>query len=205
VFGDLSETARQSTAAYNLGLTLARFEDPTTAEEACDRLEESLPWLRETDQAKQAEDALDLLAGAYLTLLRNGPDVARGDRICRRAFSALKDETGNDRAMQAVYHVGVWLLEHTQNHPDRLDLAGACFQRVMGNLQATEYAELRAAALANFATVLLHQEKGSRELNRVRARDSLNEALRILRSLPATPEREERIGLILMNYMRGGL
>jgi hypothetical protein len=66
-------------------------------------------------------------------------------------------------------------------------------------------AELRSAALANFATVLLLQERGSRELNRVRARDSLDEALRILRSLPATPEREERIGLILMNRIRSGL
>src|SRR5207302_8903962 len=46
---------------------------------------------------------------------------------------------------------------------------------------------------------------GSRDLNRVRARASLDEALRILRSLPATPEREERIGLILMNRVRSGL
>lgn len=202
VFKELGETPRQSTAAYNLGLTLARFEDPETAEEACDRLEESLPWLMETDQAEEAEDALNLLARAYMTLLRNGPDAARGDRICHRAFSAFKDQTGNDSAMQAVYHVGVWLLQHAENNPYRLDLAGAAFERALGTLQATEYAELRAAALANFATVLSLQKGGPWELNRVRARDSCDEALRILRSLPATPELEERIGLILMNRMR---
>jgi hypothetical protein len=108
-------------------------------------------------------------------------------------------------AVQAVYHAGVWLLQHAQNDADRLELAGTCFERAIGNLQTTEYAELRAAALANLATVLLLHERGSRELNRVRARDSLNEALRILRALPATPEREERIGLILMNRMHSGL
>jgi hypothetical protein len=100
---------------------------------------------------------------------------------------------------------GVWLLQHTQNHADRLDLAGACFERAIANLQAIEYAELRAAALANFASFLLLQERGTRELNRIRARDSFNEALRILRSLPVNPEREERIGLILMNRERSGL
>jgi hypothetical protein len=131
--------------------------------------------------------------------------LAEGDRICRRAFSALKDETDNDRAMQALYHTGVWLLQHVQNQSDRLELARSCLERAVGNLRAAEYAEIRAAALANLATVLLLQEQGSRELNRVRARDSLNEALRILRSLPATPEREERIGLILMNRVRSGL
>jgi hypothetical protein len=205
VFTDLGETARQLTAAYNLGLTLARFENPANSEEACDRLEESLPWLVETDRTEQAKDALDLLSQAYMTLLRSEPDVARGDRICRRAFSALKDQTGSNTAMQAVCHVGVWLLQHAENNPDRLDLAGDAFERVFGTLRTTEYAELRAGALANFATVLLLQKRGSRELNRVRARDSLDEALRILRSLPYTPEREERIGLILMNRVRSGI
>lgn len=75
----------------------------------------------------------------------------------------------------------------------------------MGAIHASEYAEVRAATLANFATVLLVQERGSRELNRVRARDCLEEALRILRSLPVTPEREEQIGLIVMNRVRCGL
>jgi tetratricopeptide (TPR) repeat protein len=201
VFGELSETALQSTAAYNLGITLAHFADSATAEEACDRLEESLPWLVETDQVEQAEEAIDLLASAYMTLLRNGPEVVQGDRICRRAFAALNNQTGNHSAIQAIYHVGVWLLQHAENKPDRLDLSGAAFERVFGTLQATEYAELRAAALANFATVLLLQKRGSRELNSVRARDSFDEALRILRSLPATPEREEWIGLILKNRM----
>lgn len=42
-------------------------------------------------------------------------------------------------------------------------------------------------------------EHGKNELNRIRARNNLDEALRILRSLPHTREREERIGLILMN------
>jgi tetratricopeptide (TPR) repeat protein len=205
MFGALGETAQRSTAAYNLGLTLARFEDPATAEEACDFLENSLPWLIETDQTEQAEDARDLLARAYMTLLRNGPEVARGDRICRRIFSAFKDQTGNNNAMQAVYHAGVWLLQHAERNSDRLELAGAAFERALGTFKATEYAELRAAALTNFATVLLLQKKGSRELIRVRARDSLDEALRIMRSLPSTPEREERIGLILMNRMRSDI
>ena len=100
---------------------------------------------------------------------------------------------------------GVLAKNNSQNHADRLELAGTCFERAIGNLQATEYAELRAAALANFASVLLLQERESPELDRLRARESLNEALRILRSLPATPEREKRIGLILMNRMRSGL
>jgi hypothetical protein len=104
--------------------------------------------------------------------------------------------------MQAIYHVGVWLLQHSDTNPDRLDSAAAAFERVFGTLQATQYAELRAAALANFATVLLLQKPGSWDVNRVRARDSFDEALRILRSLPATAEREERIGLILMNRTR---
>jgi tetratricopeptide (TPR) repeat protein len=223
VFGELGETTRQRFicvmahdsgafflvrtkrgAAYNLGLTLARSDDPAIAEEACGRLEESLPWLVETNQTEQIEDAIKLLSQAYLTLLRSGPDVERGDRICRRALSVLKDHTNSDTAMQVVYHVGTWLLQHADGYPDRADLAGAAFERVLGHLQATDYPELRAAALANFATVLLLRERGTRELNRVRARDSLEEALRILRSLPPTPEREERIGLILMNYGHSG-
>lgn len=205
VFDELHDTALRSTAAYNLGLTLAHFEDPAAAEEACDRLEESLPWLMDTGQEKQVEEALDLLARAFMTLLRNEPDSARGYVICRRVFSAFKDQTGHDSAMQAFYHAGVWLLQHAENDPDRLESAGVAFESVFGNLEPAKYAELRSAALANFATVLLLQKRGSQELNRIRARESLDEALRILRSLPATPEREERIGLLVMNRTRFGI
>ena len=205
VFRELGETARQFTAAYNLGLTLARSEDSATAEEACQNLEKCLPWLLETNQTEHSREAVDLLSRAYMTLLRSGPDAERGDRICRRALSVLQDYTDSNRAMQAVANVGTWLLQHAQERPDRLDLARHAFERALKSLQVTDYAELRAGILANFATVLLLQGGVSREINRIRARDSLHEAIRILRSLPASPEREERIGLILMNCVRSGL
>jgi hypothetical protein len=87
---------------------------------------------------------------------------------------------------------------------DLLELAGVSFERVLGATRSPKYAEVRASTLANFATVLLLQKRGSQELNRVRACDCLDEALRILRSLPDTPEREEAIGMIIMNQVRSG-
>jgi hypothetical protein len=159
----------------------------------------------ETQGAEHAEDAVDLLSQAYMTQLRSDPDAERGDSICRRALSALNDYPDNSNAMQAVSNVAAWLLEHAHGHPDRLDLARPAFERALKSLQATSHAELRAGILANFGTALLLQQGGSGEMNRIRARDSWHEAIRILRSVPSTAEREERIGLILANFVRSGL
>lgn len=65
--------------------------------------------------------------------------------------------------------------------------AGTAFERVFGTLRARKYAELRAGAVTNLASVLLLQDRGSRELNRVRACTGLDEAVRTIRSLPRTP------------------
>ncbi len=107
--------------------------------------------------------------------------------------------------MKANQEVAVWLLRNAENRPDRVELSGVALERLLGATHSPQYAEIRAGALANLATVLLLQGPGPRDLNRVRAGDCLAEALRILRSLPATPEREEQIGLILTNQVRSGL
>jgi hypothetical protein len=200
----LRETGRQITAAYNLGLTLAHSENPAMAQDACQYLRECLPWLLETNQEAQAREAIDLLSLAYVTLLRGGPDADTGDRICRDALAALGEHTDNQSAMQAVANVGTWLLQHARERPDRLGQARQAFEIALASLLAVEYAEIRAGILANFATTLLLEQRRSHDLDRIRARDSLHEAVTILRSLPATPEREEQIGMILMNGVRAG-
>lgn len=205
VFCELEEMPRQLAAAFNLGLALARSGDPAAAEEACNLLEECLPWLLETRQTEYRKEAINFLSQAFMTSLRSEVDTETGEGICRRALAVLQSETGNESAAQAVHHVGTWLLRRASGHPEYLDLAETAFERTLASLQASDYPELRAAALANFAAVLLMQDRGSRELNRVRARDSLDEALRILRDLPTTPEREEWIGLILTNRIRSDL
>lgn len=201
LFSVLGDTARRLMAAYNLGITLAHSADSTTAEEACERLSECVPWLIETNQKEQFDEAIDFMSRAFMTSLRSGPDAESGNSICRRALAVLQGHVENDSAMQALHHIGVWFLDHASTRPDNLALAGGAFERVFTSLQAPEYAEVRAAALANFATVMLQKKEGVRELNRVRAHDSLDEALRVLRSLPSTAERDERIGIILMNRM----
>jgi tetratricopeptide (TPR) repeat protein len=204
VFRELGERSLQFTAAYNLGVTLAHFGDPTLAGEGCDHLEESLPWLIETNQSAEAAQAIDLLSQGYLKWLENEPDPAKGDQICQRALDTFKEHAHTQSAMKANYEIGLWLLRHSENHPDRLALAGLAFEHLLASLPATEQLDSRAAALGNLATVLLLQRTGSLELNRVRARKCMDEALRILRSLPATPERERAIGLILTNQIRSG-
>jgi hypothetical protein len=202
LFGALGETARQLGAAYNLGIVMSDLSDPRLAAEACARLEESLQWLVRTGQTDQFDSAIDALADAYMTLLRSRPERAQGVLLCRRAIAVLKDLKNKPSAMQAVFHVGVWLLSNAGNDGDCVDLAKSVFERVLEALPPSEFSEIRAATLANFATVLLVQKSGSRELNLVRARSSLEEALRIFRSLPATAEREQYIGLILQNRMQ---
>jgi tetratricopeptide (TPR) repeat protein len=204
VFTEGDKSERRFAAAYNLGLTLARFGDPATSEEATDRLEEALPWLRETRQAEQATDALDFLSKTYVLWLHNTTDTKQGDLICRRALYSLRIGKTNANAVRAIFQIGIWLLQHAKANPDRLALAEESFELVIGNLQAIQDAELRAAAFANLATVRLLDEHGVAELNGVRARENLNKALQILRALPSTPELEERIGLILMNLMQVG-
>jgi tetratricopeptide (TPR) repeat protein len=151
VFRELGNTVRKFTAAYNLGLTLARSQDPATAEEASQYLEECLPWLRETDQGEQLRDAIDLLSQTYVTLLRSGLDAERVDRICRRALACLEDFAYSGSAMQAVANVGTWLLQHSHEHPDRLELARQAFERALKSLQVSDYAEIRAGILVSMA------------------------------------------------------
>jgi tetratricopeptide (TPR) repeat protein len=204
VFTERGEMERQFAAAYNLGLTLARFRDPATSAEATDRLEEALPWLRETGKDGQTSDALELLSETYALWLHNTINTEQGDLICRRALSSLRTETANSDAVETIFQIGIWLLQHAKANPERLTLGGKCFELVIGSLQAIGDCELRAAAFANLATVHLLDEGGGVELNRIRARENLNEALRIMRTLPRTPNLEERIGLALMNLMQIG-
>lgn len=194
--GDLSH---QYAAAYNLGLTLAESDDPASAEEACDRLEESLPSLIAANRRTQVVDAMNLLSRAYLSWLRTDHGAIDTERICRRAVNTFKDQGHSEGAMRVNHEISLWLLRHSQDCPERLDLAGEVFERLLTHLSRSEYPDARASALANFATVLLLKGDGSRELNAVRARDCMDEALRILRSLPSTAKREEQVGLILRN------
>jgi tetratricopeptide (TPR) repeat protein len=204
VLHGLGDQSGKASAAYNLGINIARIGDPSLAQEACDRLEESLPWLQAANQTEQASDALTSLSDAYVAWLHNEAAPARADEICRRALAAFKDHPEKGSGMKIHHEVGLWLLRHAESFPHRLEIASVAFERVLGATRSPQYADLRAGTLANFATVLLLHRRGSRELNRVRARDCLDEALRILRSLPGTPEREEQIGLIIMNQVRSG-
>jgi tetratricopeptide (TPR) repeat protein len=204
VFRELRDPA-QASAAYNLGIALTRSGDAAYAEEACDRLEECLPRLIEANQQRQAADAIDSLFEAYLLCLDHENDLESADAICQRALALFQNYPDNKSGMKAAYDIGNWLLRHSQKRSHRLALAGVAFERVLAGTRASEYIEVRAATLANFATVLLLQELGPRELNRIRARDCMDEALRLLRSLPQTPQREEQMGLILMNRARSGL
>ena len=66
-------------------------------------------------------------------------------------------------------------------------------------------AEVRAAALGNLATVLVLRQDEVESARRERASSCLEEALRILRSLPPTPERDEQIGRLFANQSLSGL
>jgi hypothetical protein len=144
--------------------------------------------LAATNQTKNEGGAIDHPSQAYMTLLRSKPEAERGDPICRRALFVLQDYTDSNSAMQAVANIGTWLLQHAQARPDRFDLARHAFEQAPKSPHVTDHAELRAGVLANFATVLLLRKGVSREANGIRARDGLREAIRILRSLPASPE-----------------
>jgi len=205
VFSELGDEHKRRTAAYNLGITLTRLGGPALAEEAVNRLEESLQWLIRTGQGDLAADAVACLSESYVKWLQSEAAGPPADEICRRALAAFNNHGENESGMRANYETGLWLLQHAEKRDDRLEMAGLAFERVLSAMRAPQYAELRARTLGNMATVLLLQRRGSRDLNRVRARDCMDEALRIMRSLPVTPERESIIGLIQMNKICSGL
>lgn len=83
------------------------------------------------------------------------------------------------------------LLPNAETRAGRLEMAGVAFERVLSAMCAPQCGEVRAGTFENMATVLLLQQRGSRDLDRVRARDCMDEAQRLVRSLPVTPERKE--------------
>lgn len=204
VFSNLKRESERLSCAYNLGLTLARSEDPLFAEEACDYLEESLNWLDENQKDEQAQDGVALLSRAYCLWLTSEADSAKAEMICRRALVTFKDQAEDEHGMRVNHEVALWLLRHAETQ-DRLELAQVAFERVLVASRASRYADLRADSLANIAAILLLKQGANHDVNRARARDCMNEALKILRSLPSTPEREEHAGLIIMNQVRSGL
>jgi tetratricopeptide (TPR) repeat protein len=205
VFGELGDKTHQLNAAHNLGLTLARSRNLSLAKEACDRLEESLPWLEATGQREVAEDALGLLAWEYRSWLRSENNGASGEAICRRALNVFKGRLGGEGGTLVYCEVGIWLLRHVEGDPERMELAGRAFEEVLPVLRPSENTGERASVLANLATVLLARNNGSRESDRLRAMQCMDEAVRLLRSLPSTPEIQEQIGFIAMNRIRNNL
>jgi tetratricopeptide (TPR) repeat protein len=205
VLSELEQEPERLSCAYNLGLTLARSKDPSVAEEACNCLEECLNWLRETKQHEQAEDCIAMLSQVYCGWLQSETNSPKAEMICRRALAAFRDLEEDQYGMQVNQHVALWLLRHAETRQDRLELAQVAFERLLVASRAARYADLRAGSLANLATILLLKQGINQDVNRARARDCMNEALKILRSLPSTPEREEQTGLIIMNQVRSGL
>jgi hypothetical protein len=84
-------------------------------------------------------------------------------------------------------------------------LAGLAFERVLETATDPRLAEVRTGALGNLATVLLLRQDGSESERRARAGSCVEEALRILRSLPPTPKRDEQIGRLFANQTLSGL
>jgi tetratricopeptide (TPR) repeat protein len=205
VFGELGDGLGQTQASFNLGVTLARSGDPSEAQEAVERLEQTLPWFLSTGHSGQAPDAFDCLSVSYVAWLLNEPDPRSADRIAKRALAWFEKTSDVTAAVKTNGRVGLWLLSHSEGRPDRLELAGIAFERVLEVAHEPHAAEARASALANLATVLLLRKDGSEDQHRARAGSCIKQALRILRSLPPTPERDEQIGRIAANQTLSGL
>jgi tetratricopeptide (TPR) repeat protein len=205
VFRELKDHLRHTQASFNLGITLARSGDPSLAREAIERLEETLPWLLTSTYAGQASDALDCLSNAYTAWLQSEPDSGQADTIVRRALVTFEKCVDLAATIKTYGQVGLWLLTNSQGHPDRLQLAGLAFERILEATTDPRLAEMRAATLGNLATVLLLRQDGLERARRERASSCIEEAVRILRSLPSTPKRDEQIGRLIANQTLSGL
>jgi tetratricopeptide (TPR) repeat protein len=200
----LEDDGIRQAAAYNLGITLARGTGDSQLEEAAGLLEAALPSLQRSGLTVEFLDAVDCLAGVFRRWLEGANSAERGEAIARRALLALQGHAERTSVIRTNGEVATWLLKNSERRPGLLELVETALGRVLEATNSPEYSEVRAGALANLATFYLIRPSASKELDRARADDCLIEAVRILRSLPPTPERDANIGQILMNRTRSG-
>ena len=204
VFGELGLHDHQKSAAYNLGIFLASVEtSPVGLKEAIEYLEGCLPWLDRDRGSELWRDALRTLSDTYVNLLEAQNDA---DSETPRCMLASLDRYAEEPAVfQAIGQAGIWLFRRSDGRPERLDLARVLFERVLKTERASVDRDARAAFLGNLATICFLDKDASREASRARGAKYLQEAIELLSSLPATPDRARQLGLLFMNQTQSGL